>query len=185
MDCQNYRQWIHDLLDGDLDGVRRADLEQHLDDCDACARNYREAVAVDAWARAFPAASAPPDFVDRVFARIAAEPAAPRMSPARAACTIAAVAGAALMAGWVLGGKLPYEAVVQIAVWVLETARMMAVELWTAGREAAMSAAGWWTAVVARPPAAGSQFGLILAALAASVAMAVFNIIQKRKAVKG
>lgn len=36
MECTQYRQSIHELVDGTLGPIRRAELEQHLDICDAC-----------------------------------------------------------------------------------------------------------------------------------------------------
>lgn len=36
MDCTRYRQSIHDLVDGALGPIRRAELEQHLDVCEGC-----------------------------------------------------------------------------------------------------------------------------------------------------
>lgn len=38
MDCTRYRQPIHELADGTLGPIRRAELEQHLDVCEGCRR---------------------------------------------------------------------------------------------------------------------------------------------------
>jgi anti-sigma factor RsiW len=36
MACQQYLNSIHDLVDGTIGAIRRAELEQHLDGCEAC-----------------------------------------------------------------------------------------------------------------------------------------------------
>jgi hypothetical protein len=36
MNCSRHRQAIHDLIDGTLGSIRTAELQQHLDQCDAC-----------------------------------------------------------------------------------------------------------------------------------------------------
>jgi anti-sigma factor RsiW len=36
MSCAQHRQEIHDLVDGTLGGIRRAELQKHLNGCDAC-----------------------------------------------------------------------------------------------------------------------------------------------------
>ncbi|CAN5658367.1 hypothetical protein BH23ACI1_BH23ACI1_01060 [soil metagenome] len=36
MDCTRYRESIHELVDGTLGPIRRAELAQHLDACEAC-----------------------------------------------------------------------------------------------------------------------------------------------------
>jgi hypothetical protein len=41
MTCTQYREWIHELVDGTIVPIRRAELERHLAGCDAC----RELVA--------------------------------------------------------------------------------------------------------------------------------------------
>jgi len=34
--CTQYREWIHELVDGTIGPIQRAELERHLDVCDAC-----------------------------------------------------------------------------------------------------------------------------------------------------
>lgn len=36
MPCERYRGSMHDLVDGTIGPIRRAELQQHLDSCDAC-----------------------------------------------------------------------------------------------------------------------------------------------------
>ena len=36
MPCERYRESIHELVDGTLGSIRRAELQQHLDACEAC-----------------------------------------------------------------------------------------------------------------------------------------------------
>ena len=36
MTCERYRQSVHELIDGTLGPIRRAELELHLDQCDDC-----------------------------------------------------------------------------------------------------------------------------------------------------
>ena len=38
MDCERYRESIHELVDGTLGPIRRAELQQHLDGCPRCAQ---------------------------------------------------------------------------------------------------------------------------------------------------
>ena len=36
MSCNQYREWIHELVDGTIVPIRRAELERHLAGCEAC-----------------------------------------------------------------------------------------------------------------------------------------------------
>ena len=36
MTCPQYREWIEDLVDGTIAPIRRAEIERHLAECDAC-----------------------------------------------------------------------------------------------------------------------------------------------------
>jgi anti-sigma factor RsiW len=42
MNCKDTNEIIHGYLDGELDVVRSLEIEQHLKDCPACGRAYRE-----------------------------------------------------------------------------------------------------------------------------------------------
>lgn len=41
MSCQKTQELIHGYLDGELDLVRSLEVEQHMHECEICARNYR------------------------------------------------------------------------------------------------------------------------------------------------
>lgn len=62
MDCKRYRESIHDLVDGTIAPIRKADLQQHLDGCAGCRRLVSDLQAVRA-AGASLDELAPPDGV--------------------------------------------------------------------------------------------------------------------------
>ena len=41
MSCQETRDFIHGYIDGELDLMKSLEVEQHLDECDACARVHK------------------------------------------------------------------------------------------------------------------------------------------------
>ncbi|HUS08871.1 MAG TPA: anti-sigma factor [Pyrinomonadaceae bacterium] len=41
MSCQRAEDWIHGYLDGELDLARNLEVEQHMRECEICARSYR------------------------------------------------------------------------------------------------------------------------------------------------
>lgn len=41
MNCQNIRELMNGYLDGELDLVNHLEIERHLNDCDACAKEYK------------------------------------------------------------------------------------------------------------------------------------------------
>ena len=41
MSCQRTEDWIHGYLDGELDLARSLEVEQHMRECEICARSYR------------------------------------------------------------------------------------------------------------------------------------------------
>lgn len=41
MSCQRAEDWIHGYLDGELDLARSLEVEQHMRECEICARSYR------------------------------------------------------------------------------------------------------------------------------------------------
>lgn len=48
MNCQDAQNLIHGYLDGELDLVKSLEVEQHLQDCPACSRSYRNQQALHA-----------------------------------------------------------------------------------------------------------------------------------------
>lgn len=46
MSCQDYRQLMTGYIDGELSDAQRRELESHLRDCEACARELGEFVAI-------------------------------------------------------------------------------------------------------------------------------------------
>jgi anti-sigma factor RsiW len=41
LSCQRAEDWIHGYLDGELDLARSLEVEQHMRECEVCARSYR------------------------------------------------------------------------------------------------------------------------------------------------
>jgi anti-sigma factor RsiW len=41
LSCQKAQELIHGYLDGELDLVRSLEVEQHMHECEICARTYR------------------------------------------------------------------------------------------------------------------------------------------------
>jgi putative zinc finger protein len=83
------------LLDGELSAVERADVEAHLRECAACARELEELAAVDAFAREVPV-EAPAGYFDQLPGRVRARVRRPARIPRMAVW--AAAAAAAVMA---------------------------------------------------------------------------------------
>ena len=103
--CERYRESIHELVDGTIGPIRRAELQQHLDSCDAC----RALVADLEFVRDSAAdlgELAPPDGVWlqvagrlRQEGRVAPLPAIARAAPRRYAAILAIAAALILTIG--------------------------------------------------------------------------------------
>ncbi|HEY3341319.1 MAG TPA: zf-HC2 domain-containing protein, partial [Anaerolineae bacterium] len=48
MNCQEALQFIHGYVDGELDLLKSLEIEQHLQDCAACASAYRNLTTLQA-----------------------------------------------------------------------------------------------------------------------------------------
>jgi anti-sigma factor RsiW len=46
LSCQKAEDWIHGYLDGELDLARSLEVEQHMRECEICARSYRSQVTL-------------------------------------------------------------------------------------------------------------------------------------------
>lgn len=111
MDCSQYREAIQELVDGTLGPIRRAELQTHLDSCDAC-----RALAADLEKIRDAAGSLgtikPPD---HVWLRIAAELREEKAVSAKPLTRHRSFAGLALAASLVL--------VVGASLWLVRTYR--------------------------------------------------------------
>jgi anti-sigma factor RsiW len=67
MACQQYLNSVHELVDGTIGAIRRAELEQHLDGCDACRALVSDLERIRDAAGALPEMRPP----DRVWLQIA------------------------------------------------------------------------------------------------------------------
>ncbi len=104
MQCSRYREWIQELADGTLGGIRRAELERHVDECADCRAFAADLQAIrDATASLEPLA--PPDGVWLQLAgrlmqegRVSLPPARPT-APARHVALLAIAAALVLAVG--------------------------------------------------------------------------------------
>jgi anti-sigma factor RsiW len=76
MNCEERREAQSALVDGELGGAERAELETHLETCDACRAALADHERLDALLRALPQVTPAPDFEARFWARVARERAA-------------------------------------------------------------------------------------------------------------
>ncbi len=72
MDHEELRERLSAYLEADLDPNERARIEEHLDGCPDCRREYRELRHTVDLLRGLPAPDSPPDLADRVIARLRA-----------------------------------------------------------------------------------------------------------------
>ncbi len=116
MRCEDYREAIQDLADGTLGPVRRAELQTHLDSCEACRALVADLQKIRAAAPSL--AAAPPDHVWMQIAgrlrqegRVAATGPAGEMRPSagRSAALLALAATLLLAVGGSLYLLLPRE----------------------------------------------------------------------------
>ena len=112
-DCGEFREWIHQVLDGDLmDEERRVSLDRHLAECESCRTAESELRQIQSTLRSAPSLSLPDEWLDEVFARTSR---APQESPARRgwgfdwrAAAAAAVLALALWNFWPSGQPSGY-----------------------------------------------------------------------------
>ena len=81
--CDRYLNAIHELVDGTLGPIRRAELELHLESCDGCRELARDLQAIASAAEALPALNPPERVWSELSGRLRAEGrAAPGPAPA-------------------------------------------------------------------------------------------------------
>ena len=81
--CDRYLNAIHELVDGTLGPIRRAELELHLESCDGCRELARDLQAIASAAEALPALNPPERVWTELSGRLRAEGrAAPGPAPA-------------------------------------------------------------------------------------------------------
>ena len=104
MSCQQYLNSIQELVDGTIGAIRRAELEQHLDQCDPCRALLADLERIRDAAGALPELQPP----DRVWLQLAgrlrqegriAAPAAPQRSSRSYAAWLAIAAALVIAAG--------------------------------------------------------------------------------------
>ncbi len=109
MDCSQYTEAIQELADGALGPIRRAELQTHLDGCDACRALATDLQKIRDAARSLDPIKPP----DHVWLRIAAQLRAEQRVTARPIARHRSFAGLALAASLVL--------VVGASLWLLRT----------------------------------------------------------------
>ena len=72
MDHEELRERLSAYLEADLEASERARVEEHLNACPDCRREYRELRHMVDLLRGLPAPDLPPDLADRVIARLRA-----------------------------------------------------------------------------------------------------------------
>jgi anti-sigma factor RsiW len=112
VDCNDTRPWLDAFVDGELDLVRRLEVEAHLQTCPACAQTMEKLRANRAALRAaLPRYAAPPQLLEKIRAALppaAMTPTPVAIRPARPAWVwaclgMAASLAAALWLGFVAG----------------------------------------------------------------------------------
>jgi anti-sigma factor RsiW len=73
--CDAFRRRIHEVLDGELmDAARRAELDAHLEACDACRAFEAEMRQVQSALQSAPARTLPDEWLEQVFAETSRAP---------------------------------------------------------------------------------------------------------------
>jgi anti-sigma factor RsiW len=174
---------MDDLLDGDGDESGRRVLEQHVADCEACARQWEEMRSVEQWARGLQPVPPGARFADRVMARIEAEQPVYETSTAGIEF-IAAILLAAAVAPMFLGANdALYDGVVAATGSIGGLFGSVATEIGDAGRQAFAGVAALWS-WMNQWQGPLSPAWMTLLAVAAVLVMVVFNVVQARKAVQ-
>ena len=71
--CERYLNAIHELVDGTLGPIRRAELELHLESCDACRALAEDLQAIAAAAQSLEPRTPPDRVWQQVAGRLRAE----------------------------------------------------------------------------------------------------------------
>jgi anti-sigma factor RsiW len=104
--CDRYLNAIHELVDGTLGPIRRAELELHLESCDGCRELARDLQAIASAAEALPPLSPPERVWSELSGRLRAEGrAAPGPAPVMRQRSMGLLAIAAALA-LLVGGSL-------------------------------------------------------------------------------
>jgi predicted anti-sigma-YlaC factor YlaD len=97
MECQEVREQLSAWMDAELDEVAGAALAAHLDDCEACRREWRQLRGLES-ALGRLAASVPPGLAEKVLERV--------KSPRRRQGWQSVALAACLVMGIALGGSM-------------------------------------------------------------------------------
>jgi len=73
MECKQYKQWMHDYFDDDLDDVRLKELKKHLDMCTGCHAEFHDLKKTHLLLKSEFTVKAPEDFTERIMAQIPEE----------------------------------------------------------------------------------------------------------------
>ena len=183
MECSDARQRMEDLLDGDLDQSGRRALEQHVAQCEPCARQRDELFAIEQWARGLQPVSPGARFADRVMARVEAEQPVYETSTAGIEFIAAILLAAAIAAMFLGANDALYDGVVAAAGSIGGLFGSVVSEVRDAGGEAVAGVAALWNWADQRQGPLSPTW-MTLLAIAAVLAMVVFNVVQARKAVQ-
>jgi predicted anti-sigma-YlaC factor YlaD len=181
MDCDKAKEMMNELLDGDLDEVGRHLLDQHLVECEACARQQEEMRAIEQWARDLRPASPRASFARRVMARVEAEQPVYETSTAGIEIIIAFVLTAAAVPTFLIGSDALYDWLVAASASMGDLFQSVVGELADAGSQAFASVGALWSAM-GQWQWPLSPTWMMLVATTAFVAMVVFNVVQARTA---
>jgi anti-sigma factor RsiW len=170
---------MDDLLDGDLDDAGRRSLEEHVAECENCARRHEGMRALEQWARTLRPRSPSARFADCVMARLEPERPVRKTSATGIEMLIAAIIAAALVPVYLGVSETVYDWFVAVAGWTSDLFGSIAAEIGDAGRQALAGAMEFWTSFdQSQGPL--SPLAMALIAVAAFLAMVVFNVFQAR-----
>jgi hypothetical protein len=122
MTCGQYLNSIHEAVDGTIGAIRRAELELHLDTCDACRALFEDLQRIHDAAGSLPALKAPDHAWPLIAARLRQEGRVTEAAPlpaarrpygvwlAAAAAVVLVVASAVMLRPRIAGGPAPQTA---------------------------------------------------------------------------
>jgi len=179
MECREAKMMIDDLLDGDLDEQGRRSLEQHMAECQACARHLEDFSVIEQWARKLGLVSPRSGFAERVMAHLASERPIPEVLRKGFGFIIAAMIVMSVISAILGGSELAYGWMAIAAGSIGETFSAIAADLAEMGNEAFAGIAAFWISVEQwQGPL--SPLWMAVTVLAALLLMVIFNFVQAR-----